>query len=271
MNKVKLILLSLLLCGISFNAEAQFLKQLKKQVVDRTKEAIIDKTANKVADDISDKVSDQVAGAINSAVAAGYEGMIPALGSIKDIETLPAEYNFDYLYSVKMNITEGGEMLVDYYLNKSEPYLGIKINLSDDIMLIFDEQNKALITKMGDKTFATNINYDDDSDTSDKELQDYTITKLPNKSFLGRDCIGRLIENDLHRMKVYIDTSTGVSLDQVFKNKHAKVPSNMKEIFNSSETGIVMYAEMTDKSNNNMNMTLECTEFRQQSMVINTR
>lgn len=273
MKKVKFILFSLLIFGISFNAEAQFLKQLKKQVIDRSKEAIIDKTANKVADDVSDKVSDQLSGAISNALGSsmeGMEGIIAPLGKMKDIESLPATYNFDYIYSMKMNTDEGGEMLIDYYLNKSKPYMGVKISASGDIIMVFDDQNKALVTKLGDKTIATALSYDEDIETDDNTLADYKITKLPNKTFMGRDCIGRLIENDLHSMTVYIDTKSDASFGNMFNSKHAKVPANMKTIY-GAESGLVMYAEMNDKTDSNPKVTLECTNFGKTDMTIKTR
>lgn len=271
MKKVKFILLSLFFCGITFNTHAQFLKQLKKQVIEKSKEAIIDKTSNKVAENVSDRVSNQVVDALDNVLGSGYDGILPSFGKTIDIDALPAVYSFDYVYSLKIKSTEG-DMVIDYFLNKSEPFMGAKINVSNDIFMVFDDGNKALVTIFGGNAIATELSFDDTSDDTINDFDtNYTISNLPNKTIMGYNCVGRLIENDEHSIKIYNTTDSELSISKLLNNKHIKAPSNMKSLYNSSADGLVMYAEISDKTNNNSKATIECVQLGKTDMTIKTR
>lgn len=271
MKKTRVLILTTMLCALSFSVEAQFLKNLKNQVIERSKEAIIDKTANKVAESVSEKVSDQIAGSINKALGESWGELMGPIGSIKDIETLPASYSFDYIYSLKISTTEG-ELPIDYYLSKSKPYMGAKFNLANDMTMIFDDENKALITFIGDKAIATELKIDDiDINPEEHKADNYKISNLPNKTFLGYNCIGRLIENDEYKMTVYLAENTEASFANMFNSRHAKLPKQMKTASGNAKDGMLMYAEVTDKTRNNANSTMECTAFEKSDKVIKTR
>lgn len=271
MRKTRFLIFTMIFLGLSINADAQFLKNLKKQVVDKTKEAIIDKTANKVSESISDKVSDQVSGAIDNALGANWEDIIGPIGNAKDIESLPATYSFDHIYSLNMKTGEG-EFPVDYYLSNNSSYMGAKFNVANNMMMVFDEENKALITILDGRAFATELSLDVETDDINSDgSEKYEITNLPNKTFLGYDCIGRLIENDEYKISIYFAPSTEVSFAKVFNSRYSKMPKQMDLSSSNAQDGMVMYSEIIDKTKNNSTVTMICTAFDKTDLVINTR
>lgn len=266
MRKVKFITFIVLFYSISFGMQAQFLKNLKNKVIEKSKDAIIEKTATKVSDDVSEKVSNQIAGAVNSVMSANIEDIMGSVGKTKDMSSLPKEYSFDYLYSLKISMAEG-EMPMDYYLSESNAYMGARFNGKADMTMIFDSQNNALITVFGDNAMATELAID--SELEDETI-DYKISNLPNKTFLGYDCIGRLVETDELTMTMYIRPMSKMNFGQMFNNKFTKMPNQMK-MMGDKEAGIVMYAEITDKQKKNTKTTLECTAFEKSKKVIKIR
>lgn len=264
-----MLIFTLMFFGLSFSANAQFLKNLKKQVVEKTQNAIIDKTANKVAESVSDKISDQISGAVDNALGADWGEMMGSMGKVKDIETLPASYSFDYIYSMKM-ITDDGEFPMDYYLSKSGSYMGAKFSNASDITMVFDDQNKALIAIVGDNVIATEMDIDSDLDSIDSiSQQNVKITDLPNKTFLGYDCVGKHIESEEYNMTIYVTKDTSVSFANMFNNKYSKMPKQMN--FTSNNEGMVMHAEIIDKSKADYKVNIECTAFDKTEFIIKTR
>lgn len=268
MQKTRFVIIITVFLGLSLNVEAQFLKNLKKQILDKTTEAIIDKTANKVADSVSDKVSDQIAGTVDGALGADWGDIMSQIGSVKDIETLPASYNFDYIYSLNM-VTDEKDLPVDYYLSSNNSYMGAKFNFANDITMVFDEENKALITFVGDKAIATEMSIPNDVESD--EVANVKITNLPNKTFLGYDCVGRLVENDEYKMTVYVAKDTEVSFSKIFNNSHSKMPKQMKISADGFDDGMVMYAEVIDKTKKGASVTINCTAFDKTELTIKTR
>lgn len=273
MKATKYLIFTLLFCGLSLNVDAQFLKDLKKQVVDRSKNAIINKTADKVADNISDKVSDQISGSINNVLGANWGDLMGPIGNVKDIESLPDSYIFDYIYSLNMTSNEG-EIPIDYYLNKSKPYMGAEFKMNGGMTMVFDNENNAMITLVGGRAIATEIPTIDIKDVDIPEEGEYKIVNLPNKTFLGYDCVGRLVEDDESKITIYIAQNTEMSFADMFKSNHIKIPKQMKLTpINDMNgmNGMLMYAEVVDKTNKGSKAILECVAFNKTDKTIKIR
>lgn len=258
MKPVKQFLLLLIFLGLTNVAQAQFLNQLKKRIIDKSTDAVIETASGKVAD----KAAKETAKLMDGLLSPNWEAMLGPLGSMKDLESLPSGYQFDHRYSLKM-LAEGNEFLIDYYLNKNEPYLGANMNLDSDIFIIFDEGNKAMVTYVNGTAFATELTYDAEVETDHSDYYDgYKISNLPNKKYLGYDCIGRLIEDDTHAITMYLAPGMGVGFGNVFKTNNAKLPAEIKNHSEQFEDGLIMYMEMVDKSDGKgTNATIECVAF----------
>ena len=272
--KKKILLVAVILTsfGVS-HSNAQFLNKLKKRVLEKTEELVIDKAADKVADKAADKTGEAMDKLLNPA----FGSMMNPMGKKVDMSKLPASYKFDYRYAMKMS-TQDGTIDMDYYLNKTEPYMGMKMFMGEDknmsMSMVFDEGNKALITYVNGMAIATEMDLNEDIDEDEDMYKDFTFKELPNRTFLGYDCIGREMENDEYKFTIYIAPDMEAGFGNMFKSKHANIPPSMQKFSKEYENGLMMYMEMVDKKNKNkknLTATMECVAFEPTNLVINTR
>ena len=273
MKTVKIILVGVLLFGIAQGVEAQFLNRLKNRIVEEAEKVVIDKAADKAAEKTGEAMDRVLSPDINIGSIFGE------LGSPVDVSQLPEVYRFNYLYSMKM-ANEGGELLFDYLLSDSESYMGIKPNVGGDITMVMDEKNNAMVTVTGGQVFAMSLNTEDSDQLPEQEIdpmefiEDYKITELPNRTFLGYDCIGYRMENNEHSMIVYVAPDMEAGFQNVFNTKQANIPPEMKSLAKHYENGLMMYMEMEDKNNKGnkeASTTIECVAFEKTDIEIRTR
>lgn len=254
--KTKLSLVAALIFMLfTTNSEAQFLKKLKKKVEDRVEQTVIDKTANKAAEKASksmDKVFDPNLG-------GGKQGkkIIP--------ENLPESFRFEYKYQMTMTTSEG-DMKMTYFLKPGETYLGITMDVGPKMFMVIDgEQNinyMFLDSKDTKICTATSLDISEEIDDEINDLSDYTITNLPNKTYLGFDCPGIQMENEDYVFIMYYTTEAEVSFNDVFKTDPDRIPVALRSHFKDNQNSLMMYMDMKDKKNKgkkNTSGTMECT------------
>ena len=277
MKKILLIATLLFSFGIS-QSNAQFLNKLKKRVMEKTEDMVINKASDKVADKVSDKVADETDAFMDKMLNFDMGTLAAPGGKKVDMSKLPASYTFDYRYALKMNTSEG-EVGMDYYLSKTKPYMGVKMNMGEDksmsMSMVFDEANKAIFTNVNGMGMATEIDLNNAMDVEEVDVyKDYTIKDLPNRTFLGYDCIGREMENDEYKFITYIAPNMEAGFGNMFKSEHANLPPAMQKYSEEYKDGLMMYMEMVDKKNKNKknsSVTMECVAFEPTDLVINTR
>ena len=273
MKKILLTAIILISFGVG-HSNAQFLNKLKKRVMEKTEEFVIEKTADKVADKAADKTGE----AMDKLLNPDFGSLMSPMGKKVDMSKLPDSYNFDYRYAMKMN-TKEGEIGMDYYLSKTEPYMGMKMNMGEDknmnMSMVFDEGNKTVFTYVNGMAMATEMDLSKAMDEEDANMyNDYTFEELPNRKFLGYDCIGREMENDEYKFTIYIAPNMEAGFGNMFKTEHTNLPPAMKKFSEEYKNGLMMYMEMVDKKdkkNKNLNATMECVAFEPTNLVINTR
>ncbi len=273
MKTVKILIVGVLMLGMAQGAEAQFLNRLKNKIVEEAERVVIDKAADKAAEKTGEAMDKILSPDINIGNIFGE------LGSPVDVSQLPEVYRFNYLYSMKM-ANEGGELLFDYLLSDSESYMGIKPNVGGDITMVMDEKNNAMVTVTEGHVFAMSLNVESGEQVPEQEvdpiklIEDYKITELPNRTFLGYDCIGYRMENDEHSMVVYVAPNMEAGFQNVFNTKQTNIPPEMKSLAKHYENGLMMYMEMEDKSNKNnkeASTTIECVAYEKTDIEIRTR
>lgn len=263
----QLVLIAVLIAGFGVShSNAQFLKELRDRTLEKTKDVVIGKTADKAADKAGD--------AMDKLLNPDFGNFMNPGGKKVDMSTLPASYNFDYRYALKMT-TQGGEIDFDYYLSKTEPYMGAKVNMGMEMSMVFDEGNKVMFTYVNGMATATEMDFTDALDEKDSDMyNNFTFKELPNRKFLGYDCIGREMESDDHKFTVYIAPDMEAGFGNMFKSEHAKIPSAMQKFAQEYENGLMMYMEMVDKKNKkkkNTSATMECIAFEPTDLAISTR
>ncbi len=264
MKKHFLLILSLVFLCTGFQAEAQFLDKLKKRVEKRVEQTVINKTADKAAQKTS-KTMDKV---FNPQLGSGMAGkrVTP--------ENIPGSFDFEYLYRMTMTTSEGA-MDMDYYLKPGATYMGAKMNAGMEMFMIMD--GHANITYMfmesgGNKIgTATSV---DLSDVPEEDMGDYTITDLPNKTFMGYDCVGKKMENADYEFTMYFTPDAPVSFNDVFKSNSDQIPPALRKHMQQYEGALMMYMDMKDKKNKgkkNSSGTMECTILEENKFNFSTK
>lgn len=273
----RILLITVVLMGIGVSqSNAQFLKKLKERALEKTQEVVINKATDKVAEKAADKTGD----AMDKLLNPDFGSIMNPIGKKIDMSKLPATYSFDYRYALKMN-TDEGDIILNYYLNKTQPYMGVKMDLGKeknmDMSMVYDEGNKAIFTNVNGMTFATEMDLSKTMDEQDVDVDmynDYTFKELPNREFLGYDCVGREMENAEYKIITYIAPDMEAGFGNMFKTEHANLPPAMKKFSDEYKNGLMMYMEMVDKKSKdkkNSNVTMECIAFEPTDLVINTR
>lgn len=263
----RILLIAVVIAGFGVTqSKAQFLKDLKDRALERGKDVIIGKTADKVADKTGD--------AMDKILNPDFSKFANPGGKKVDMAGLPDFYSFDYRYALKMT-TQEGAIDFDYYLSKTEPYMGAKMNMGMDMSMIFDEGRKIMFTYVNGMGIATEMDLSETVDEEDVNMyNDYTFKELPNREFLGYDCIGREMENDEYKFTIYIAPDMEAGFGTMFKSEHANIPPAMQKFAQEYENGLMMYMEMEDKKNKknkNTSATMECVAFEPTDMVIYTK
>ncbi|KPQ13346.1 MAG: hypothetical protein HLUCCX10_13285 [Algoriphagus marincola HL-49] len=269
MKKSILILLTLV-CSIPM-AEAQFLKNLKKRVEERTKEVIEYKTADKAGQMTENAMEKILNPNLGGLMKDGGKGM-----SV-DASELPDTYFFEYRYAMKMS-TSAGEIQFDYFLNPNESYLGYKMDMGMDLFSIIDEERKVIVNYIDGNPIATSMDIAEDGESLDYEdeidYESFTLTELPNREFLGYDCMGRQMENEQFKFIVYFATDMPANFDNVFKNTQSNLPPEFQRLVDENQGSLMMFMEMEDKENKgkkNGSATMECVAFEPYEYTISNR
>lgn len=267
MKIIKIIILIAATFGFVNSVNAQFLDRLKNRIIERTEEVIVDKAANKAAE--------QTANVMDKILNPNLEGLFNFGAGQIDLSQLPESYHFDYNYTLKMASIDG-DIQMNYLFNKNEPYIGLKTEISPDMIMVFDNTNNAVVIKSNEIVFAMEINADQEFSDEDFDYDtDYTFTELTDREYLGYNCKGYQIENDEHRILVYFAPDINVKFESTGSEDMVNISKEMKAFMNKYENGLMMYMEMNDKlsgdNNNNSSVSIECLAFEESSTNVRLR
>jgi hypothetical protein len=244
------------------------MKKLKDKVENRVEQVIIDKTSDKAAqktDQTLDKVFSQKLGGAKQ-------------GKKITPENVSGSFEFEYLYRLTMTTAQSKtQMNLDYLLKPEATYMGIKMNQGQDMFMIMDGQTNInyMFINSGDNKIATATTIDGDAIIEEDTINydDFTITDLPNKTFLGYDCKGKKMESSEHVFIMYFTNEAPISFNDVFKMDTDRIPSAIKNQFKEGENATMMFMEMKDKVNKgkkNTSSTIECTLLEPKSFTFDT-
>lgn len=259
----------LMLCMVAYlPTQAQFLKKLGKKVSDAAENTTTDKSANKTSD----------------GVGKGFDGIFSSKKKKKkgspDVSKPDNRYKFDYHYQMEMT-TDNNTATMDYYFKPNTDYAGMAMTQSGmNIFMVFDYKKEAAYSFMkmeGRKMFtSTALDMDTDNDWANNEYtkSDYTVTNLPNKTFLGYSCKGKQVENNEWKFIMYYTTDVKVSFQNILNasKQQENNPSVLRKYFKDAEDGLMMYMETVDKKHNGRNsLTMKCVEFEKANHDFNTK
>nr|WP_321221549.1 DUF4412 domain-containing protein [uncultured Psychroserpens sp.] len=179
---------------------------------------------------------------------------------------LPATYNFDYAYKLKMTHKKG-DVVLTYFLKEDAKYFGFDTaemtKGSDTKMFMVMDGNLGVtamfMEMMGKKVVQkTKLKMSDFNDKANNS--DYTFTKIDSKTIMGYDCEGFVSENDEHKITFYITDDVPVSFNQVFGANAKQMPKgfNPEWMKKYAENGLMMQMIFVDKKKSKNSMTMDC-------------
>ena len=179
---------------------------------------------------------------------------------------LPATYDFDYTYKLKMTHKKG-DINLTYFLKEGAQYFAFDTadmtKGSDTKMFMVMDGNlgvTAMFMEMMDKKIVQKTklkasDFDNDSDDSE-----YTFTKIDSKTIMGYECEGFVSENDDNKITFYITDDVPVSFNQVFGANVKQMPKgfNPDWMKKYAENGLMMQMIFVDKKKSKNSMTMDC-------------
>jgi len=261
------LLFTVCLFAFGTTLQAQFLDKLKNKVEKKVEQTVINKTADKAAQKTS-KTMDKV--------------IDPNLGGGKKVkkvtpQNVPDSFEFEYLYRLTMT-TKEGTMDIDYHLKPGATYMGSKMSTGLEMFMIMDGHENItymFVESGGNKiATATSIDLSEVPEDDEIDMNSFTITDLPNKTYLGYDCIGKKMENDDYTFIMYFTPDGPVSFNDVFPSNSDQFPPALRNQMQQYEGSLMMYMDMKDKKNKkkkNTSGTMECTIIEKNSFNFSTK
>ncbi|WP_299121878.1 DUF4412 domain-containing protein [uncultured Winogradskyella sp.] len=193
---------------------------------------------------------------------------------------LPATYDFDYIYKLKMTHKKG-DVTLDYYLKQDAAYFGFdtaemtKGNDDTKMFMVMDaelEVTAMFMEMMGKKIVQKTKLKASDFNTDNNDMSDYTFTEIESKTINGYECEGYVSENDKNKITFYITDDVPVSFNQVFGSNMKSLPKgfNADWMKKYAENGLMMEMIYEDKKKSKNNMTMECTGLEETDFSIDT-
>ena len=257
-NPIKTLLINtIFLAFIGNTANAQFFDKLRKSVEEKVEETIVTKTSDKAVQK-TDKTLDKI---FDANLGSGKKG--------KKVEptNLKSTYAFEYQYRLSVtNKQLKSSMDMDYFLKPGATYMGVKMNMGPEMFMVIDGETNTNYMFMSVGTTkmvtATAIDGDDLTPEGEYDYEGYTFTDLPNKTFLGYDCVGKRMENKEYVFTMYFTNEAPITFNDVFKTDTDRIPAAIKNQFSGNEKGTMMFMDMKDKLNKgkkDKSGTMECT------------
>ncbi|MFL1013527.1 DUF4412 domain-containing protein [Flavisericum labens] len=280
--KAKYILLSLFFISVSYNAEAQFLKKLKKTAERAAERTILKKTddivsgkTEKTIDDATDGKKDEESAKSNDTLVTARQNTSqsapstnPMMGlNKKKVEKLPDTYAFDWEFKTNMALTskkkkDNADYVMNFFLNNDKEYYAMDVENEDikksggKAIMVFDFKSQSMVMfssssnqKIG---MVTKL-----KDPTKKKIKDsdrnYTIKEIGTKTILGYECYGIEIENPDTKAILYftLDAPVNFSAFFVFSSEAAPKGFSDPQLFDVlKEDALLMEMDVSSKKKN---------------------
>ncbi len=279
MKNFKTVALSLIFLFSINSVEAQFFKKLQKKAeekIAREAERRAQRRVDKKIDKVFDTAEDGVDGKIKTKKKKQTKNV-----------NLPASYNFEWEYALKMESKETRKkgmdgMKIIYYLNPNSTAFGSKFEMGGKSKMMgnmftimdFDSGVNIMLTETDEGKFIQQIpsfsNEDIDEVAQEQNVKDYTIVKTDTKTILGYQCQGFKITSKDGIIKMYIAKNAPVSFNNTMSRNSKFKPKGfntawLKEFKN--ELMMEMDFKSSKKQKHDMKMT--CVSLERKPLHIN--
>lgn len=244
--KSKYGLLFLFILGLTLNADAQFLRKLKKQAEQAAERTVLKKTDEIVTKKTEQTIDGVVEGdkddnqdteereevLVNQTSSQGIPssgGINPMMGGKKvDTSKLPNSYNFNWEYHTEI-VTGNKETITLTYLINTETtdYFGMEMATEQskkqgDIKMVMDSKNQNTVMfmegngqKMAQVTNMPEVK-------PDKTDQNIKYTEISTKTILGYECFGIQVEDPQYIATMYYTLDAPITFSSLFGMMHSK-------------------------------------------------
>ena len=186
----------------------------------------------------------------------------------KDSKELKDNYDFDYIYKLKMT-NKKDDIQFDYYLKEGAGYFGFALPIMTkeqegmNLFTVMDTDRAVtamFMDIMGKKVVQKSkiklSDFDSEQDTSD-----YTIKEIDSKTILGYKCQGFVMESKKTEITVYMTDEAPISFNKVWDTGKNKMPKGFNPAWlkKYSDNGLLMEMHYVDKIKAKNNMTMTCT------------
>ena len=286
--KAKYILLALFTIGLAFNAEAQFLKKLKKKAEQAAERTVIRKTEQLVTQQTEKTIDDVAQGKGNTSgedneeaveeqgtvvrESSGSQG-IPATpggapmmgGNTKKTAAIPEVYEFDWEFKTKVTASKDQEMDINYLINsKTLDYFGMEMSTEElkkqgKTYMVMDSENKSSVLFMAMQGQHMAQVHKIPEPKKGKDEAPINYTEIGTKEILGFTCYGIQIEDKTHIGTLYFTLDAPVNFSAFFamaNNKSAPKGFDPALLQVLKEDALLMEMNMTHKKKKNESFTM---------------
>lgn len=209
----------------------------------------------------------------STTLMAQVPGNMPGMSGMVDPSEVPAAYEFDWNYKLKMEGRQTDATL-HYLLKENTPYFGIRMQKENSHMVMDPEREMTVMymNKNGRKMMmATSMAgmAEKASRQERKKSKELTISKIPGKTILGYNCSGYRGENDEVKFTYYVTTEPGVSFTGFYNTEKTELPEHFESSWLADADGIMMQMNMEHKKDPAKNFTLSCVELEQTDYSLN--
>lgn len=291
----RIIKLTLILSGLLFcmPTQAQFLKKLNKKVQDAAEKKVLDKSANKTSQSVDKGMDDIFSVGKDNKKSKNKKQTQKSAPSNSDLMKGAAansanvqprdSYLFSYLYNIHITSSSNKDMKgeMDFFITPNADYIGLRFGETQGMgsMFMVSDQKKSanfnFINSDSQKMMMTSSfdPSDFDTDSMPQGSDDYKITNLPSKSFLGYSCKGIQMEDDEWKIKIYYTNQVDLSLSNIFSSGEDiafKGNSSLRKDLANLNDGLIMYMEGASKKNKKENFIMEAKKLEKIDYTFNT-
>jgi hypothetical protein len=266
MKKIFYLVLAIFFMAGTSTAEAQFFKKLKEKVEKKVEDAAIK--------NVSDKAAKETDKSLNNLWAKQLENSSFSMGmDMVDPSEIPAGYDFDWEYTLKMN-TSQGEMDMVYHIKENSPYVGMKIPQAENMFTVLDNKRNMTVLYMnseGNKmVMATRFDISEEDMETDNSYEEMKFEEIGKKTILGYECQGYRSENAENVFTFYVTDEAGVSFRNLYQENQKNIPEGLNADWIRDGTGLIMEMQMKDKKNADKNVTMTCTGIEKKPFSVDT-
>ncbi|MHA6278848.1 DUF4412 domain-containing protein [Salinimicrobium sp. CAU 1759] len=266
MKKLIYLGLAIFLMAGTSTTEAQILKKLKKKITEKVEDAAVnnvsDKAAEKTDESLNKLWSQQVK---NNQFSMGMDMVDPS--------EIPESYNFDWIYTLEMNTSEG-KMDMVYHIKENAPYVGVKIPEAENMFTVLDNNENMTVLYMnseGNKmVMATRFEVSEEEMAMNDSYGQMEFEEIGTKTILGYNCQGYRAEDEENIYTFYVTDEAGVSFRDIYHENQKNIPKGLNADWLIDGTGLMMEMQMQDKANPDKNVSMTCTGIEKKPFTINT-